>query len=428
MINIIKYPPENSWNKWIARPSIESGEIRKLVETILRDVRETGDSALKKYSELYDGVALKELEVDQKDIDAATVDEGLASAIEMAATNIARFHKEQKVDERRIETQKGIQCWRKGLPIEKVGFYIPGGTAPLFSTILMLGIPAAIAGCKEKIICTPPGKDGSIHPAILYTAKKAGIEKIYKTGGAQAIAAMAYGTETVPKVDKIFGPGNQYVTKAKEMIQMDGVAIDLPAGPSELLVIADASANADFVAADLLSQAEHGADSQVIVLSNDLPFLENINASIKSQLNYLGRRDIARTALKNSFGLLLSSMEECMRFSNAYAPEHLIISCEEEDRLSNMVFNAGSVFIGSFSCESIGDYASGTNHTLPTSGMAKAYSGVSLDSFLKKVTFQKVEPAGLRSIGRTVKSMAEAEGLDAHSKAVEVRLKYLNNE
>ena len=427
MIQIIKTPPKTKWKEWLKRPAIKQAETQKLVMDIQRDVRKSGDKALFHYSELFDNVLLSDLKVDKKEIDNAKVEPELGTAIQMAAENIARFHESQAINEEIIETQKGIQCWRKALPIEKVGFYIPGGSAPLFSSILMLGIPAQIAGCVEKYICTPPRRDGSIDPTILYTARQVGIDNIFKVGGAQAIAAMAYGTESIPKVDKIFGPGNQYVTKAKELVQLEGVAIDLPAGPSELLIIADAGTPPEFVAADLLSQAEHGPDSQVVLLSDEESFLKAVGQQLQDQLESLPRKEIAKKALDNSFAILLNTKEECIEFSNAYAPEHLIISCEGEDKLAREVKQAGSVFIGPYSCESIGDYASGTNHTLPTYGLARAYSGVSLDSFLKKVTFQKVSTEGLQRIGPSVQRMAKAEGLEAHSRAVEVRLKIMNN-
>jgi histidinol dehydrogenase len=355
------------------------------------------------------------------------VSEELKLAIQSAKQNIEKFHISQKEDPEVIETSEGVQCWRKSVAIEKVGLYIPGGSAPLFSTILMLGIPALLAGCREIILCTPPNKDGEINPAILYTAKLVGITKIFKIGGAQAIAAMAYGTKSVTQVYKIFGPGNQFVTKAKELIQQDGVAIDMPAGPSEVLVIADSTCVPKFVAADLLSQAEHGADSQVILVSNDSIIIDKTNEELSAQLNRLPRKEIAQKALENSKSILCSSIEECLELSNYYAPEHLIIASNNADVYTNKVVNAGSVFLGNYSCESAGDYASGTNHTLPTNGYARNYSGVSLDSFVRKITFQKLSKEGIKNIGPAIELMAEAEELFAHKNAVTMRLNSLKD-
>ena len=349
----------------------------------------------------------------------------LKQAIEQAKNNIEVFHTSQKEEPKIIETTKGVQCWRKSVGIEKVGLYIPGGTAPLFSTILMLAVPAKVAGCKEIVLCTPPNKEGKVNPVILYTANLVGVTKIFKVGGAQAIGAMTFGTETIPQVYKIFGPGNQFVTKAKELVQEYGVAIDMPAGPSEVLVIADETSNPSFVAADLLSQAEHGTDSQVILVSNNKGIIGEIENELEKQVNELPRKDIAQKALKNSRTVYFDSIEEGIDFSNEYAPEHLIIASEKADDFIEKITNAGSVFLGNYSCESAGDYASGTNHTLPTYGYAKNYSGVSLDSFVKKITFQKLSKEGIQNIGNTIELMAEAEGLQAHKNAVTLRLKSL---
>ena len=355
------------------------------------------------------------------------VSKELKLAIQSAKRNIEKFHINQKEETKVIQTSEGVKCWRKSVAIEKVGLYIPGGSAPLFSTILMLGIPALQAGCSEIVLCTPPNRDGEINPAILYTAELVGVTKIIKVGGAQAIAAMAYGTKSVPQVYKIFGPGNQFVTKAKELIQQDGVAIDMPAGPSEVLVIADSTCEPEFVAADLLSQAEHGTDSQVILLSNDSKILDKTNEELSTQLNQLPRKEIALKALENSKTILCSSIEECVELSNYYAPEHLIIASKNADEYSDQVINAGSVFLGNYSCESAGDYASGTNHTLPTNGYARNYSGVSLDSFVRKITFQKLSKEGIKNIGPAIELMAEAEELFAHKNAVTLRLNSLKD-
>jgi histidinol dehydrogenase len=393
------------------------------------NVKINKDSALLKYSEKFDKVVLESIEVTQSEIEFTNnqINQDLKDAINLAKQNIEVFHASQKEEKKIIETTKGVKCWRQSVGIEKVGLYIPGGTAPLFSTILMLGIPAKLAGCKEIILCTPPNKEGNINPAILYTANLIGINKIYKVGGAQAVAAMAYGTETIPQVYKIFGPGNQFVTKAKELIQQEGVAIDMPAGPSEVLVIADKMSNAEFIAADLLSQAEHGADSQVILLSDDDEIIKKTNSELEKQLKQLPRQEIATEALKISRSILLNSIDECVEFSNLYAPEHLIFATNNASDYINKIINAGSVFLGKYSCESAGDYASGTNHTLPTNGYAKSYSGVSLDSFVKKITFQNLDKEGIKTIGPAIELMAEAEELIAHKNAVTVRLKSINN-
>jgi histidinol dehydrogenase len=395
--------------------------LEKTVKKILDKVKDKGDKAVRKYTKDFDGVKLKKLAVSKKEIKTAEnlLSQELKDAIQQAKSNIEKFHRSQIEETKVVETMPGINCWRKSVGIEKVGIYIPGGSAPLFSTVLMLAIPAVIADCKETILCTPPSKDGSINPAILYAATLCGITKIFKAGGVQAIAAMAYGTETIPKVFKIFGPGNQYVTAAKQLIQKEGVAIDMPAGPSEVLVIADETAIPEFVAADLLSQA----DSQVILLTTSELVVEKVQQSIKEQLNELPRKEIAEKALANSKIVLLNSIDEAVDLSNLYAPEHLILSCSNVEKLIEKIISAGSVFIGNYSPESVGDYASGTNHTLPTNGYAAMYSGVSVDSFVKKVTFQQLTKEGLTNIGNTVMQMAEAEGLGAHKNAVAIRLK-----
>ena len=403
---------------------MDEQQLTASVTSILNEVREKGDEALFRYTQLFDGVRLEGIQVTDTEIETAIAQtpKALKDAIAIAYENIMRFHKTQQLKEASIETAPGVQCWRKAVAIEKVGLYIPGGSAPLFSSILMLGIPAKIAGCKEVVLCTPPNQDQVLHPAILYTAQLVGISKIFKVGGAQAVAAMAYGTATIPKVYKIFGPGNQYVTKAKEIIQQEGVAIDMPAGPSEVLVIADDTCKPAFVAADLLSQAEHGADSQVILLSDDQTVVQQCNDEIAKQLPKLPRKDIILEALKNSKAIVLESIEACFELSNAYAPEHLIIASERAMKWLDGIKNAGSVFVGNYSCESAGDYASGTNHTLPTNGYAKSYSGVSVDSFVKKITFQKVSKEGIQNIGNAIEILAEAEALIAHKNAVSLRL------
>jgi histidinol dehydrogenase len=423
-MQIIRYPSKQDWAKIIERPAIENTLLCKQVGKIIEAVKKSGDKSLKQFAKKFDGVSLKKIAVDQKELDGAdkNVSEALKSAINVAIDNIKRFHSVQVEELKKIETMEGVQCWRRSIPMKRVGLYVPGGSAPLFSTVLMLGIPAQIAGCTEVVLCTPPSKDGSIHPAILYAAHKVGVTEIYRCGGAQAIAAMAYGTETIKRVDKIFGPGNQYVTAAKQLVQMDGIAIDMPAGPSEVCVLADDSANPDFVAADLLSQAEHGPDSQVLLVSNDESIIEKTLQSLQSQLGLLERKDIASRALENSKAVLLKEMDDAMELVNDYAAEHLIIASEDAHRYGVKVVNAGSVFLGNYSPESAGDYASGTNHTLPTNGYARAYSGVSVDSFVKKITFQQISKQGIQNIGKTIITMAEAEGLDAHANAVKIRL------
>ena len=424
-----KNPSQNEWATLTIRPSIQQEQLTATAQSIMQDVQRNKDKALFKYTSMYDGAALNELVVSEKEINDALemVPLGLKKAIKIAKKNIEVFHNSQQLTEKVIETSPGVNCWRKSVAIEKVGLYIPGGSAPLFSTILMLGIPAKIAGCQEIVLCTPSNKKGEINPAILYTANLVGIKTIYKVGGAQAIAGMAFGTETILKVDKIFGPGNQYVTKAKELVQQFGVAIDMPAGPSEVLVIANSTSNPAFVAADLLSQAEHGADSQVILLSDSQSVLTDSLNEIEKQLADLPRNEVAKKALENSKAILFNSIDECLNFSNEYAPEHLIFATKSADAYLDKIINAGSVFIGNYSCESAGDYASGTNHTLPTSGYAKSYSGVSLDSFVKKITFQKLSKVGIKGIGNAIELMAEAEGLFAHKNAVSLRLKEIDN-
>ena len=425
MIHKITHPDRKDWEKIIKRPAFDTASFEKAVRKILEKVKTRGDKAIRKYSKEFDGVKLKKLMVSEKEIKIA---EGLLSlelkaAIQQAKLNIEKFHYSQSEEIKKIETMPGVNCWRKSVGIERVGIYIPGGSAALFSTVLMLAIPASIAGCTDVVLCTPPAKDSSIHPAILYAANLCGVIKIFKVGGVQAIAAMAYGTESIPKVFKIFGPGNQYVTAAKQLIQKEGVAIDMPAGPSEVLVIADDTSVAEFVAADLLSQAEHGPDSQVVLLTSSRLLVDNVITELEKQLKQLPRKEIAKKALKNSKIILLDSIEEAIEFSNLYAPEHLILSCSNAESLTDKIISAGSVFIGSYSPESAGDYASGTNHTLPTNGYAAMYSGVSVDSFVKKISFQQLTKEGLTNIGNTVMEMAAAEGLDAHKNAVAIRLK-----
>ncbi len=428
-MKIIKYPEKKLWKELCKRPLIEKSKIEEQVKTILEEVKNKGDKALLELTATFDKVNLTSLKVSNEEISEAvnTTSEELKNAINPAKENIEKFHASQNTEIEIIETGPGVKCWRKATAIEKVGIYIPGGSAPLFSTILMLGIPAQLAGCKEIVLCTPPDKNGKINPAILYTANLVGIKNIFKTGGAQAIAAMAYGTESIPQVYKIFGPGNQYVTKAKEMIQQEGIAIDMPAGPSEVLIIADKTANPVFIAADLLSQAEHGPDSQVILVSDNENIIEETIKEINIQLQNLPRKDIATTALENSKAILFKDIDTCVNFSNLYAPEHLIIVTENDEQLADNIINAGSVFLGKYSCESAGDYASGTNHTLPTNGYARNYSGVSLESFQKKITFQKLSGKGLQNIGKAIEIMAEAEGLFAHKNAVTLRLKEIEN-
>ncbi len=423
-MKIYRYPSRADWKDLLERPSLDSSSLLKKVRSVLDEVKLDGDAAIRKFSLQFDGVELDDFAVSEQEIceSAALINDSLKAAIKQAAANIRSFHEKQVIDIEVIETMPGVQCWRKSIGIEKIGLYIPGGTAPLFSTILMLGIPAQIAGCREIILCSPPGKDGTLNPAILFAAQLVGITKVFRIGGVQAIGAMAYGTATVPQVYKIFGPGNQYVTCAKQLIQQDGIAIDMPAGPSEVCVLADETAIPAFVAADLLSQAEHGTDSQVLLVSTDESLADRVVSEIKAQLKALPRQDIASRALENSKAIIVKDMEEGIALVNEYAAEHLIIACKNDEAIAEKITNAGSVFLGNYSPESAGDYASGTNHTLPTNGFAKAYSGVSVDSFVKKITYQKLSSEGLRGIGETVVQMAEAEGLQAHANAVKIRL------
>jgi histidinol dehydrogenase len=423
-MQVVKYPTKDTWSSLLARPTFDSTALFDKVQLILDDVRENGDKAVKQYTLQFDKVTVNSLEVTADEIDEAEklVSPQLKQAIEMARRNIWKFHNEQQVDLPEIQTSPGVYCWQKVIAIEKVGLYVPGGTAPLFSTVLMLGVPAQIAECKEVILCTPPNAEGKIHPAVLYAAKVAGIHRIFKIGGTQAIAAMAYGTDTVPKVYKIFGPGNQYVTAAKQLVSLRDVAIDMPAGPSEVEVIADDSAVPAFVAADILSQAEHGVDSQSILITVSEALVEPVLEQINIQLEQLPRKELARKALDNSKIIVLKTLEEAVEMTNEYAPEHLIISTRYCTGVAANITNAGSVFLGNYSPESAGDYASGTNHTLPTNGYAKAYSGVNLDSFVRKVTFQHLTQEGLTNISNAIILMAENEELMAHSNAVKVRL------
>jgi histidinol dehydrogenase len=417
-------PLKKEWKEILRRPAFDSSSLESIVSPILLDVKQNGDTAIKKYAAKFDGVILNQLKVSEGEISDAVklVSEDLIASIAIAKNNITVFHDAQKEVAKQIETTTGVVCWRKSIAIQKVGLYIPGGTAPLFSTLLMLGIPAMIAGCSDIIVCTPADKNGKINPVVLYVSQLIGLKNIYKTGGAQAIAAMAYGTETVPQVYKIFGPGNQYVTCAKQLVNKEGIAIDMPAGPSEVAVYADETANPVFVAADLLSQAEHGADSQVVLVSSSQKIVEEVKVEINKQLTALSRKDIAAKALKNTRLIVMDTVDAAFDLLNEYAAEHLIIASDNALVLAEKVINAGSVFLGHYSPESVGDYASGTNHTLPTNGYAKAYSGVSLDSFFKKVTFQQLSKEGIKNIGNAVEIMASAEGLDAHKNAVTVRL------
>ena len=424
-MNIIKYPKQEEWAEICQRPHLDITQLQATVNTVLSDVRTRGDEAVKEYEERFDHAVLTSLAVTEAEIDEAErlVSEELKAAIVLAHENIHQFHAAQKFEGHKIQTREGVTCWQKSVAIEKVGLYIPGGTAPLFSTVLMLATPAKIAGCREIVLCTPPNREGKVNPAILVAARVAGVSKIFKAGGVQAIGAMAYGTQSVPKVFKIFGPGNQYVMAAKQQVSLGEVAIDMPAGPSEVCVLADETANPAFVAADLLSQAEHGIDSQVLLISTSEDMMQQVQAEVERQLNLLPRKEIAQKALENSRMVLVASADEMMALSNAYAPEHLIIQTKNYDEMAAQVINAGSVFLGQYACESAGDYASGTNHTLPTHGYATAYSGVNLDSYCRKITFQHLTEEGVRQIGRAVELMAGAERLDAHKNAMSVRLK-----
>jgi histidinol dehydrogenase len=420
----IELPEKSTWSSILQRPVIDTVTLEQQVKGVLNVVKQDRDKAVLQFTRQFDGVQLSSLIVTDEEIETAIqqVPDDLKRAIKQAANNIRFFHEKQRAGIEVVETMRGVRCWRKSVGIDKVGLYIPGGTAPLFSTILMLAIPAQIAGCKEVILCSPPDKEGKLNPAILYAASLTGVHKIFKIGGVQAIAAMAYGTETVPKVYKIFGPGNQYVTCAKQLVQQEGTAIDMPAGPSEVCVLADATANASFVAADLLSQAEHGADSQVLLVSTDTKLIDDVMKELAIQLDQLPRKEMAAKALENSKAILVKNIEDAIELVNEYAAEHLIISCEKDESIAEKITNAGSVFLGNYSPESVGDYASGTNHTLPTNGFARAYSGVSLDSFVKKITYQRLTKEGLSAIAPTVTAMAAAEGLEAHKKAVTIRL------
>ncbi len=429
-MNVIKYPCREEWDELLRRPVMNVDTLREVVRTVLDDVREGGDEAVKMYERKFDKVELDCLAVSDAEMEEAErlVPEELKDALRLAHANIEKFHAAQRFESRKVEVCPGVTCWQKAVPIEKVGLYIPGGTAPLFSTVLMLATPAKIAGCREIVLCTPPGKDGKVHPAILCAARIAGVSRIYKAGGVQAIGAMAYGTQSIPKVYKIFGPGNQYVMAAKQQVSLHDVAIDMPAGPSEVEVLADATSRPEFVAADLLSQAEHGADSQVLLVSTDEALLEKVQAEVARQLEVLPRKEIAEKALSHSRLVLVKDMDEAMELTNRYAPEHLIIETADYMAAAERVINAGSVFLGSYTPESAGDYASGTNHTLPTNGYATAYSGVNLDSYHRKVTFQELTPEGVARIGRAVEIMAAGEMLDAHKNAMTLRLKTLKTE
>ena len=423
-MKLIKYPDRSQWNEILKRPVLETENLFDTVRNIINRVRAGGDRVVMEYEAVFDKAELTSLAVTSAEIEEAEkeVPIELKAAIYLAKRNIETFHSTQRFEGKKVDTMEGVTCWQKAVAIEKVGLYIPGGTAPLFSTVLMLAIPAKIAGCKEIVLCTPPDKNGKGHPAILFAARLAGVSKIFKVGGVQAIAAMAYGTESIPKVYKIFGPGNQYVTAAKQLVSLRDVAIDMPAGPSEVEVLADESANPVFVAADLLSQAEHGVDSQAMLVTTSEKLQTEVVYEVERQLGYLTRRDIAEKSLANSKLILVKDMEEALELTNAYAPEHLIIETKDYMEVAGQIVNAGSVFLGAFSPESAGDYASGTNHTLPTNGYAKAYSGVSLDSFIRKITFQEILPSGMSAIGPAIEVMAANEHLDAHKNAVTVRL------
>ena len=427
---LISNPDKSQWQEILKRPVMNTENLFDTVRSVIDRVKEEGDRAVLDYEEKFDKVVLASLAVSEEEQQEAEnlVSEDLKAAIRLAKQNIETFHAAQRFEGKKVQTRPGVTCWQKAVAIEKVGLYIPGGTAPLFSTVLMLAVPARIAGCKEIVLCTPPGRDGKVHPAVLFAAKVAGVNRIFKAGGIQAIAAMAYGTESVPKVYKIFGPGNQYVTAAKQLVSLRDVAIDMPAGPSEVEVLADETANPVFVAADLLSQAEHGVDSQAILITTSVELQQAVKVEVERQLALLPRKEIAEKSLANSKLIVVDSMTEAIELTNAYAPEHLIIETEDYLSVAERIVNAGSVFLGSLTPESAGDYASGTNHTLPTNGYAKAYSGVSLDSFIRKITFQEIKPEGLNIIGPAIELMAANEQLDAHKNAVSVRLGQLENE
>ena len=426
---LISNPDKSQWQEILKRPVMNTENLFDTVRSVIDRVKEEGDRAVLDYEEKFDKVVLASLAVSEEEQQEAEnlVSEDLKAAIRLAKQNIETFHAAQRFEGKKVQTQPGVTCWQKAVAIEKVGLYIPGGTAPLFSTVLMLAVPARIAGCKEIVLCTPPGRDGKVHPAVLFAAKVAGVNRIFKAGGIQAIAAMAYGTESVPKVYKIFGPGNQYVTAAKQLVSLRDVAIDMPAGPSEVEVLADETANPIFVAADLLSQAEHGVDSQAILITTSVELQQAVKVEVERQLALLPRKEIAEKSLANSKLIVVDSMTEAIELTNAYAPEHLIIETEDYLSVAERIVNAGSVFLGSLTPESAGDYASGTNHTLPTNGYAKAYSGVSLDSFIRKITFQEIKPEGLNIIGPAIELMAANEQLDEHKNAVSVRLGQLEN-
>ena len=426
-MKIINNPAKKDWKTILERPTKTVDDIETTVNQIFDDVQRNGDAAVNKYTQLFDGVSLENTIVSDLEIQEAIglVSEELKEAIALAKENITKFHTAQKTERVSVETATGVSCWQEKRPIQKVGLYIPGGTAPLFSTVLMLAMPAQIAGCKEIVLCSPPNKEGKIHPAILYTANVCGVTKIIKVGGIQAIAGFTFGTETIPQVYKIFGPGNQFVTVAKQLATKHGVAIDMPAGPSELLVVADDSANASYVASDLLSQAEHGADSQVILVSTSKKLIDEVSVEIQKQLAELARVDIATQAIENSKSILVENDEIALELINEYGPEHFIVCTNNNDFYVDNIENAGSVFIGNYTPESAGDYASGTNHTLPTNGFSKSYSGVNLDSFTKSITFQKITKEGIQTIGKSIELMADAEGLQAHKNAVSIRLKDL---
>ena len=428
-MKLIKYPPETEWSVLQRRPEIDVTTLFDTVQAVLDKVRHEGDAALRYYGSLFDKVDLIDFQVKQEEIREAAqeVPEDLKRAVSVAQANIEKFHAAQVMPELKVETMPGVTCWQKAVPIERVGLYIPGGTAPLFSTVLMLAVPARIAGCSEIILCTPPNKEGKIHPAILYTAQIAGVHQIFKVGGSQAIAAMSYGTESIPRVYKIFGPGNQYVTAAKQLVSLKDVAIDMPAGPSEVAIMADGAANPVFIASDFLSQAEHGADSQSVLLTDSETLAKAVVQEIERQSSRLSRKEFIEKSLENSRVIILKNRDEIIRFTNQYAPEHLIIHTPDYRKMKDEIRNAGSVFLGACTPESAGDYASGTNHTLPTKGYAKMYSGVNLDSFVKKISFQEITPDGLRKLGPVIEKMAESEQLDAHKNAVTVRINEIKN-
>lgn len=426
---LIDYPEKSQWQELLKRPVMNTESLFGVVQGIIGRVKAEGDTAVREYERQFDKVELTTLAVSPEEFEEAEqrVSEDLKAAIRLAADNIAAFHASQRFEGKKVETRPGVVCWQKAVAIEKVGLYIPGGTAPLFSTVLMLAVPARIAGCREIVLCTPPGRDGKVHPAVLFAARVAGVQQVFKAGGVQAIAAMAYGTQSIPKVYKIFGPGNQYVTAAKQLVGLRDVAIDMPAGPSEVEVLADGTANPVFVAADLLSQAEHGVDSQAMLITTSKELQQAVKDEVERQLEALPRKEIAARSLANSKLIVVRSMEEAVDMTNAYAPEHLIIETADYQSVAGKIVHAGSVFLGSLTPESAGDYASGTNHTLPTNGYAKAYSGVSLDSFIRKMTFQEISPEGLRQIGPAIEVMAANESLDGHKNAVAVRLKAIDN-